>query len=131
MFSIIKFFQLNAVSLGYTATSLTDFITWINTVRNPLSQDTQIKIDALSNAAYALFKGKTSFQVDQAVRMLTEMDPVSMYTGTVKDSAYPHTLTGSNTPSTAYIQEELAIWDKNVKENSPTKAKVNTLQTLA
>ncbi len=132
MFTLIRAYQQYISNGGSgSSTSITDMLTWINSVRNSLDQATQIKIDILSNAAYALFKSKTSFQIDQAVRMMTEMDTVSMFTGVVKDASYPHTLTGSTMPSDAYIKEELALWDKNVKENSSVKANVNTLQTLA
>lgn len=132
MFTLIAAYQAYITNGGSgSSTSITDMLTWLNGIRNTLDQATQIKMDMLANGAYALLKGKTSFQIDQAVRTLNEMDTVSNFTGTVRDAAYPHTLSGSSMPTTAYIKEELALWDKNVKENSLlSKSKINTLQTL-
>ena len=133
MFTLIAAYQLYISNGGSgSSTSITDFLTWFNAVRNALDQPTQIKMDMLSNASYALFRGKTSFQIDQAVRTLNELDTVSMFTSHIaKDASYPHTVAGSSLPATAYIKEELAIWDKNVKENSQLgSSKINTLQTL-
>jgi hypothetical protein len=131
MFSLIRDYQLSAGS----SDSIIAFINWINTTRNKLDKDTQVKIDDVSNAAYLLFKGKTAFAVDRIVKDLLKQDYNTNYTSTVgRQIAYPTTLavTGGTLPSDALIEAQLAKFDAIVKENSQlAKSKVNTLQTLS
>jgi hypothetical protein len=131
MFSLIRDYQLSAGS----SDSIIAFINWINTTRNKLDKDTQVKIDDVSNAAYLLFKGKTAFAVDRIVKDLFKQDYNTNYTSTVgRQIAYPTTLavTGGTLPSDALIEAQLAKFDAIVKENSQlAKSKVNTLQTLS
>jgi hypothetical protein len=133
MYAFIAAYKLYITNGGSgSATSLTDFLTWFNGIRNALTQEQQIYIDLLSNSAYATFRNKSSAVIQEAVHGLEFIDNVDNYTDPANTAtAYPTTVSGSTVMATAFIKAELAMFDKVINENGQSSnSQVNTLQTL-